>query len=344
MAETVKILLYGLGYIGSSIAKLILEKKGLQVVGAVDIADDKIGKDVGEVLGLETRLGIRVSRHLPEALRDQKAEVAIHATSSRITETEPQIFELTKAGLHIISTCEELAYPFYRHKDFARSIDQEARNRGVTILGTGINPGFVLDFLILSLSSVCQKIQRIAATRVVDASLRRPALQTKIGAGLTEQQFQEGVIKGTIGHVGLTDSVAMIADGLGVELDSITETIEPKLPDRNLQTDDTKIAKDQVAGVHQVGFGWLAGESFITLILEIYVGAKDPLDSVLIEGVPYVHFNMRGGIPGDQATAAIVVNSIPKVMKAKPGLVTVKDLPPASLILGDFAALSRNAS
>jgi 4-hydroxy-tetrahydrodipicolinate reductase len=218
--ETIKAILYGVGAIGSLIARALLEKKGLEIVGAVDIAEDKVGKDLGEVLGLGEKLGAKVYKNAEELFLDVKADIAVHATSSFLKQVYPQIASLIKHGVDVISTCEELAYPYYSNPKIAGEIDKLAKKHGVTVLGTGINPGFLTDTLVITLTAVCQKIEKIEAVRVMNAATRRLPFQRKIGAGLTVEEFRQKIESGQItGHVGLEHSIAMIADALAWRLE-----------------------------------------------------------------------------------------------------------------------------
>lgn len=183
--RNVKVVLYGVGAVGSLIAKFLLEKKGVEIVGAVDIAKDKVGKDLGEVLGLERKLGVKVSNDVDAVLAKTKADIAIHTTSSFLKDTYSQIASIVKNGVKVISTCEELSYPYSTEPELAKKLDTLAKKHNVTVLGTGINPGFLMDTLVITLSAVCEKIDKIEATRVMNAATRRLPFQKKIGAGLT---------------------------------------------------------------------------------------------------------------------------------------------------------------
>jgi 4-hydroxy-tetrahydrodipicolinate reductase len=205
-----------------------------------------------------------------------------------------------------------------RNPELADDLDALARSKGVTVLGTGVNPGFVMDALPLVLSGVCQQVDRIEAVRVVDVSTRRQALQRKVGAGLSVTQFQQKVAEGTFGHAGLAESLALVAAGMGWDLDTIEETIEPAVAREDMAA--MGIGKGQVTGIKQVASGLKDGEELIRLDLEISAGAKDPHDSVTIYGTPDMELSISNGTSGDLATAAALVNAIPQVVNAQPGL------------------------
>ena len=186
-----------------------------------------------------------------------------------------QLLACLGAGLCIVSTCEELAYPFRKHPELSKTLDEAAQEEGVALVGTGVNPGFVMDKLPLTLSAVSQRIDWVSAVRIVDASKRRLPLQKKIGAGMTPEEFRAQVAAGVIKHHGLPESIAMVADGLGFALDDISETIEPMIAEEVIKTEFLEVAPGQVAGVHQVARGTAAGKEKIFMELKMYVGAKE---------------------------------------------------------------------
>ncbi len=320
-----RIIQYGVGPIGSAIVRVLLERTGATIIGAIDIAADKVGRDLGEVVGASP-LGVLVSDRADEVLA-RKADVVVHSTSSYFEQVFDQLLACVRAGAHVVSTCEELAYPFRKYPELARRLDEEAKAAGVAVLGTGVNPGFVMDKLVLTLATVCQRIERVFVRRVVDASQRRLPLQRKIGAGMTVEEFREAVEAGRIRHVGLPESVALIADGLGLEVETISETIEPILAEADVRTEYLHVRAGQVAGVRQIGRGLAGDQERIRLDLQMYVGAKEPMDEIRFFGTPDLCARIPGGTHGDLATAAVVVNSIPLLVQAPPGLRTVVDLP-----------------
>jgi hypothetical protein len=317
-----KIILFGLGSIGSEIARLVLER-GMEIAGAVDADPEKAGRDLGELLG-QKALGIRISPSLDEVLSSD-ADIVVNSTISSLEGLEPDIAKAIRAGKNFISTCEELAYPRARHPEIAERIDRLARENGVTVMGTGVNPGFVMDRLVLTLAGACRDIKSIRAIRIVNTTERRLPLQKKTGAGMTPQEFRESHRKGMIRHVGLPESLRMIADGLGIGLDETREETEPVIADRDVSSRHIKAGKGVVAGLRQTALGIRKGEPLITLELQMHLGA-DACDSIRIDGTPGIDMRINGGIHGDLATVGIVVNSIPRVIDARPGLLTVKDL------------------
>lgn len=326
MSREIGVIHYGLGAIGSQIARLVLSREGMRSVAAIDIDEGKAGRDLGRVIGLDQPLDIPVSKTLASALEGKEAEVVLHSTGSFLEKVIPQLREAISAGLHIVSTCEELACPAVQHPELAVEIDALAKERGVTVLGTGVNPGFIMDTLPLVITGVCQEVQRIHVRRRVDAGRRRLSLQRKAGVGLTPARFQEGVKARRVGHIGLRESIAVVAGALGWELEAIEETLEPVIAERPTRTQFLEVEAGQVAGVHQIGRGIKDGEEVITLDLEISVGLEEEKDTISVEGRPSVKLTIEG-VHGDIATAAVVVNAIPRVVGAPPGLVTMADLP-----------------
>jgi 4-hydroxy-tetrahydrodipicolinate reductase len=253
--------------------------------------------------------------------------VVVHTTSSYLAQVSDQLIGCLQAGSNVVSTCEELAYPFRKHPDLAQQLDRAAREHRVALLGTGVNPGFAMDKLVLTLSTACQEVRQVNVRRVVDASRRRLALQKKVGAGMTVEEFRAQVQAGVIKHHGLPESAAMIADSLGLGVDTIEESIEPVVAQETVRSEFLEVAPGRVRGVRQVAHGLGDGQENVRLELEMYLGAPEPVDSIQISGVPDLRLAIPGGIHGDLATAAIAVNCIPALLEAKPGLLTSRDIP-----------------
>jgi 4-hydroxy-tetrahydrodipicolinate reductase len=325
--KKIRVVQFGVGPIGASIVKLLRQKATIEIAGAIDKDPAKAGHDLGDVVGAsDAPWGIPVVGEANSIL-EKPVDVVVHSTSSYLTSVMDQLLECLAAGCCVVSTCEELAYPFRKHPDLAAKLDSAAKDEGVALVGTGVNPGFVLDKLVLTLSAVSQQVDSVRALRVVDASKRRLPLQRKIGAGMTPDEFGEQVKAGVIKHHGLPESVAMVGDGLGLSIDNITETIRPVIAEAPVKTQYLEVAPGQVAGVHQIAHGTSNGQVKISLELEMYVGAKEPADSVELTGEPNVKFVVPGGTHGDIATAAVVVNAIPALVAAPAGLRTSRDLP-----------------
>jgi hypothetical protein len=325
--KKIRVVQYGVGPIGASIVRLMRQKNALEIAGAIDSDPAKAGRDLGDVVGApDAPWGITISGDAREAL-NKPADVVVHCTSSYLKDVVTQLMACIEAGCCIVSTCEELAYPFRKHPELSAKLDAAAKEEGVALVGTGVNPGFVMDKLVLTLSTVAQRVDSARSVRIVDASKRRLPLQKKIGAGMTPDEFRERVAAGVIKHHGLPESVAMVGDGLGFALEQITETIEPVIAEGPVQTEFLRVEAGQVAGVHQVARGIASGAEKIFMELKMYVGAKDPADTVTLIGEPNITLTVPGGTHGDIATAAVSVNAIPVILAAAAGLRTARDLP-----------------
>jgi len=324
--KKIRAIQYGVGPIGASILNLLREKKAVEIVGAIDNDPAKIGRDLGEVVGAaDTPWGVKVSGDAKGVLA-LEADVVMHTTSSSLSKVMDQLLACLDVGSCVVSTCEELAYPYRTYPELAATLDRAAKDSGVALVGTGVNPGFVMDKLLITLAAVSQKIEHAKALRIVDASKRRLPLQKKIGAGLTVDEFRARVKEGVIKHVGLPESVAMVADSLGLAVDEITETIEPKVAEERVQTEFLTVEAGQAAGVHQIARGLSNGKELIYMELQMYVGAKDPADTVELTGHPNISLVIPGGSHGDIATASVAVNSIPAILESPSGLRTSRDL------------------
>jgi 4-hydroxy-tetrahydrodipicolinate reductase len=300
----------------------------------VDIDPEKAGRDLGDVVSLDRRLKVRVSADAAKALKASRPDVAILCTSSSLAKVMPQIEAILRARVPIVSTTEELSYPFRSQRRLASRIDALARKAKVAVLGTGVNPGFAMDALPIMLTGVCERVDSISIERVQDARIRRLPFQRKIGAGLTPAEFQKKVDDGSVRHVGLTESIAMIGDAMGWKLDRITDDIAPKIARRAVASEFLSVEPGQVCGILQDGAGYLGGTAVIRLHMEAYLGAPESFDAVTVEGSPRLAMKIAGGIHGDIATASIVVNSIPKVIEAAPGLHTMRSLALPSYFAG----------
>ena len=336
MASTsgpIRVLHFGLGPIGVGIVRQVAARKGFKIVGAVDIDPAKAGRDLGEVADLSKRLKVPVMDDARKAIKATKPDVAVLCTSSSLKTVLPQFETVLKLKVPIVSTTEELAYPTRRNIRYARAIHQLEKAK-VAVLGTGVNPGFVMDVLPIMLTGVCERVEAIRVDRIQDARIRRLPFQQKIGAGLTREQFQAKVDDGSVRHVGLAESITMIADALGWSLDKVTDDIEPKMADSAVSSEFLSVAAGQVCGLVQDGIGYRNGDPVITLHMEAYLGAPESYDAVEITGSPALKMKLAGGVHGDIATASIAVNSLPKILTVSPGLHTMRDMPVPSFYGG----------
>jgi len=317
----------GLGPIGAAVTRQLAARKGFRIVAAVDIDPNKIGRDMGDVTELGRSLRVKVSGDLRKAAKASKPDVAVLCTSSSLERVMPQIEQLLKLRLPVVSTTEELAYPAARNRRLAKKLDAMARKAKVAVLGTGVNPGFTMDALPIALTAVCEQVNRIEVRRVQDARIRRLPFQQKIGAGLTREQFEQQVAAGSVRHVGFPESIQMIGDAMGWRLTRITDEVRPWIAEEEVFSELLAVDPGYVAGLSQEGVGYVGDEAKILLQLDAYLGAPESFDSVLIDGSPRIYSKVQGGIHGDIATASMTVNSIPHVIAAAPGLRTMRDMP-----------------
>ena len=330
----IRVIHIGLGPIGAAVVRQVAERKGFKIVGAVDVDPAKVGKDLGEVAGLGRRLKVAVSDDVKGVVKAGKPHVAVLCTSSSMKQVLPQIEAILKLKVPIVSTTEELAYPTRANMRYARTIHQLAKKAKVAVLGTGVNPGFTMDALPITLTGVCERVEAIRVDRVQDARIRRLPFQQKIGAGLTREQFQKKVDDGTVRHVGLAESVSMIADAMGWKLERITDEIQPKIASETVASEFLAVDAGFVCGLIQDGIGYRNGQPVITLHMEAYLGAPESYDAVEITGSPALKMRIAGGVHGDVATASITVNSLPKILEVAPGLHTMRDMPLPSFFGG----------
>jgi 4-hydroxy-tetrahydrodipicolinate reductase len=304
------------------------KRRGIRIVGAIDIDEKKVGRDLGALVEIDKLRGVDVSSNSREILSNPEAQIVVLSTVSSLRQCFPQIREIVESSKHLISTCEELAYPWLTYPDLAGTIDALAKTHRVAVLGTGVNPGFAMDYLPIVVSGLCGEVKRVKVWRIQDAGLRRLPFQRKIGAGLTRGEFEKQRYEKQIRHVGLTESIHMIARGFGWELDQIEDEVFPVLSEEGVESDFIKVTPGRVKGMRQVGRGFRKGEEVLTLEMIMALGQENPRDVIEIEGTPQVRLVFEGGIHGDTATAAVVVNAIPRLLELTAGLKTMLDMPP----------------
>jgi 4-hydroxy-tetrahydrodipicolinate reductase len=327
--RNIRAALCGVGAVGALIAKHLIEKQGIEIVAAVDTDPQKLNKDLGEILKLQTRTGIMITDNVIEALKKTRPDIAIHATSSYLKKTYPQIAALVEQNVNVVSTCEELSYPYLSEPKLAHKLDALAKKHDVTVLGTGINPGFLMDTLVITLTAPCTRIDSVEVTRIMNAATRRIPFQKKIGAGLTLEEFNNRIKNKQItGHVGLEQSIAMIAEALAWKLDRIrVEAVQPVIARRPTASKDIQVPAGKVAGMRQTATATIRGREAIRLHFEAYIGAEQEYDAITIKGVPNITQRIQPCIHGDAGTVAMIVNAVPHVINAPAGLQTMKDLP-----------------
>jgi 2,4-diaminopentanoate dehydrogenase len=307
---------------GREVAKAVLDTPELDLVAVLDIDPELHGAPLDSLIGRPAG-SLRVEGDERAGLRRAEGGVLLQLTGSRLPTVMEQLERAMQAGLNVVSSCEELAFPWLRHPDLADRIESLATKAEVAVLGCGVNPGLVLDRLACMLGAASGKITRVTGERVVDVASRRAQLRRRVGVGLTREQFEQGVAAGKIGHVGLAESAALVSAGLGLGCDEFDEDTEPAMANE----DRPGVAAGHAAGVKQSARGFTDGKEVVTLSLVLAQCAPDPHDEIHISGDPPVHFRSPGGVEGDRATVWALVNAVPAVVTAEPGLMTVLDLP-----------------
>lgn len=317
----IKIALYGVGEVGALIAKATY-MRGLNIVGAVDIDPKKIGKDLGEVIGLKEKIGVTITNNADNL---KNADVVLHATGTYLDKIYNQLETCIKLNCDVISTCETLSYPYYRYPELAKKIDQLAKEHNVTIIGTGVNPGFILDTLVAVMTSPSWNVEYIRAVRSLNAAYRRSNFQKKIGVGMKPEDAKKKLASGEItGHVGYAESVFLISKFLNLGINKVKEKQIPIVAKENINVGNVNVEKGYVLGLRGYGIGYQNDKEIIRVELKAYIGAKD-YEEITIKGTPEIRWRSNG-TQGDIATVGMIVNMIPRVLEARPGLITMADL------------------
>ncbi len=330
MSKQFDVLQVGFGPMGKLIAKLLIERKNINLIGVVDINPKLIGQKVDQILDLKESSDLIVSSDLDDILSNNKIDVVFIATSSSLETITPMIKKAILSGSNIISICEELIYPFQFHPLLSEELDALAKSNNVSIIGTGINPGYLMDLLPIVVTAPCQKVNSIKVTRMMNSAKRRESFQRKIGTGLSSQEFHQKINKREItGHVGLKESIQIIVAALGLQYDNIIEfPPEEIITEKEFITSyGEKVSKGNVCGLKSKAVAKRKGEEIIVLDFIAFAGEHEEYDSIKIKGIPNIHQKIIGGVHGDIGTAAMVANLIPKVISAKSGLLTMKDIP-----------------
>jgi 4-hydroxy-tetrahydrodipicolinate reductase len=340
MRDPIRVIVVGTGQMGAGIGRLILSKQGLEFVGAYGRRPERAGTDFGEAVRLGRTTGLLISNGLADLIEETSPDVAIQATCSRLADAKDEIVTLVEHGVHVISIAEEMAYPKHRSLKIAREIDILAATCGVSVLGTGINPGFMLDLLVIALTGVCADIEYICAERSNDLSPYGPSVLASQGVGLTPEAFHSGLEDGSvIGHVGFPESIHMIADAIGWQIERIEESREPIVSRVRRETPFVTVEPGQLAGCLHQAVAYRDSKPAITLIhpqqIHPHLEGVQTGDSIEIAGRPNLRLGGSPEIPGGEATAALAVNMIPHVLNAAPGLHMMADLPVPAAMLGD---------
>ncbi len=338
----VRVLQWGLGAMGSGMARLVLDKPGLDLVAAVDSRADLVGRDLGDVLGLDRPLGIPVTDDPGAGLTPAAVDVVMIATTSWAQDQADDLRRILRAGINVVSIAEELADVQAQSPDLAAELDALAVAHGVSVVGVGVNPGLVLDLLVVTLTAGSHCVERIEASRVNDLSPFGPTVMRSQGVGTSPEAFRAGLADGSIvGHVGFPESIHLISEALGLGVDRIEQTREPIISTVRRETPHVVVEPGMVAGCAHTGVGYRGDTEVVRLVhpqqVHPHLEAQVTGDYIHVLGVPEVHMAITPEVPGGLATIGMAVNMVPRIVAASPGLKRVIDLPTPSALMGPSA-------
>ena len=344
--KNIKIVIWGFGAMGKGMADMLLTKNGVEITGVCDLHPDLVGNSIFNVLEEKqnSHKEVVVSNDIDSLLNKEECDLVLLCTDSYTSKAFPKMKKILEAGINCISTAEEMAYPKAQEPELAKELNSIAKANGVTVLGTGINPGFIMDLLVIALSGTMIDVEHIEANRVNSLSPFGPAVMEEQGVGITVEEFNHGVETSTLaGHVGFAESIYMIADALGKKLDGFEQQMKPIVTTVDRQSKYGEALKGNVAGVNMTGQGFIDGNVFIDMKhpqqIEPEMEGTHTGDYINIKGTPNIHMAITPEIDGGIGTIAMCVNMIPHVLNARPGLKTMIDLPVPRAILGDMREL-----
>jgi hypothetical protein len=340
--KRIRVVQWGLGAMGSGMVKTMLEKEGLQIVGAIDARPDYIGKDLGDVLNLGRKLKIKVQSPAGLKLKKKSADVVVQAINSFTKDCFKEMKQVVEAGINLVTIAEEMAAPEAQQPKLAKQIDTLAKKKKVTVLGTGINPGFILDAQVVMLSTACLKVDHIEAARINDLSPFGPTVMKTQGVGTTPEEFERGLQSGDIvGHIGFPESIRLIAEGIGLKVDRIEQIRRPIISKVYRETPHVKVQPGMVAGCEHIGIGYCGDKQVIKLVhpqqIHPHLEGVKTGDYINIFGTPEIHMSNNPEIPGGIGTMALAVNCIPHVVASTPGLKRMIDMPIPGALMGKSA-------
>lgn len=346
MRENIKVAIWGFGAMGSGMARMLLNKKGVDIVGVCDNANTRVGKSIYEILGVErgNRSEVIIKPDIDEVVSMKSCDVCLVATDSFTKKAFPKLKHLLEKKVNVISTAEEMSYPKAQNPELAEELNNIAKENGVTVLGTGINPGLIMDLLVVCLTGCMIDVEHIEAKRVNSLSPFGPAVMEEQGVGITVAAFEKGVKDGTMaGHVGFAESVNMIADAIGWKIDRFEQQMKPIVTTIDRKSPYGFAKAGDVAGVNMTGQGYVGGEVKIDMIhpqqIEPEMEGTETGDYITIKGTPEIHMANKPEVEGGLGTIAMCVNIIPHVINSRPGLKTMIDLPVPRAIMGDMREL-----
>lgn len=341
--ENVKVAVWGFGAMGSGITRVLLRRKGVDVVGVCDIHPQRVGKSIYTLLDMDRagRPDVTVVPEIGDALCGGKCDICVIATDSFTQKVFPKIKAVVELGVNVVTTAEEMSYPAAKNPELTAEIDRLAKEHGVSVLGTGINPGLIMDILAVCLTGCMTDVDSVQCKRVNSLSPFGPAVMEEQGVGLSVEAFKAGVADGSLaGHVGFAESVGLISEALGWKLSGFQQQMEPIVTSVDRKAPYGFAKAGDVAGVNMTGQGMVDGQVKIDMIhpqqIEPELEGTHTGDYINLMGDPEVHMEIRPEVNGGVGTIAMCANMIPHVINAEPGLRTMLDLPVPRAILGDY--------
>ena len=344
MKNNIRVAVWGFGAMGSGMAELLMKKQGVEIVGVCDLNPDAVGKNLYDYLGVSQggRKPVIISNDIDQVLKKGECDICLCATDSFTKKAFPRLKMILEKGINVISTAEEMAYPQAQNPDLAAELDKIAKANGVTVLGTGINPGLMMDLLVVALTGAMSEVEHIKVQRINSLSQFGKAVMEEQGVGFSKERFIEETKSGQLaGHVGFSESIGMIADAIGWKLDGpITQSQEPIVTDVARETKYIKVNAGDVAGCSMLGFGKVDNKLKIEMVhpqqIEPQLGGVSTGDYISLKGSPNIEMAITPEVEGGVGTISMCVNMIPHVINARPGLKTMLDLPVPRAIMGDM--------
>ena len=341
--KNIKVAIWGFGAMGSGIGKALLNKTGVDIVGVCDLHPNRVGKSIYEITGVDRngRQDVVINSKIEEVVPVKGCDVVILATDSFTAKAYEKIKFLVERGVNVISTAEEMSYPKANQPELAKKIDELAKANNVTVLGTGINPGLIMDLLVVCLTGCMTNVEHITARRINSLSPFGPAVMEEQGVGLTVKDFNDGVASGHLaGHVGFRESVNMIADAIGWDVTKFEQQMKPIVTTVDRKSPYGYAKSGDVAGVNMTGQGYVDGKVKIDMVhpqqIEPEMEGTYTGDYIELVGTPPVNMSIKPEVDGGIGTIAMCINMIPHVINSDSGLVTMIDLPVPRAIMGDY--------
>lgn len=333
---TIKVVVVGIGETGRKVCHTLLGKAGIEIVAACDKDPAVAGRDLGQVIGLSEKLGLVIDRSIEEMFSEVGADVAVYCTVTALDELCTQVLPALEAGCNVIATSEVLSYPWRKSPDHARKLDAAAKRHGVSVLGTGICPGFMPDLIPMVVSAGCREIRHIDVQIFGDVYPYGPTVWKGMGLGLTPEEYQREL--GGEVDIEFSEPPEHVMAALGLRLDEVREDSQPLIAPHDIRVGDLEVKKGTVCGFSQTTTGFIENEEVIRQHVYGPLCCNLPpfWVEVTITGEPNV--KMRLDLVGEDgwSTSTLAVNTIPRVIKARPGLISMKDLEVPSAILGDM--------